>query len=61
MTDPYLEGEPEVDEEGMLERPQYLYLPEDVTHRVLLDDQVLVHVLHRVHFLRVLLLDNTHL
>ncbi len=57
----YLKGEPEVDEERVLERAQDLDLPEHVAHGVLLDDEVFVHVLHGVHLLRVLLLHDAHL
>ena len=46
-----LEGEPEVDEEGMIEIGQQRHLRQNILHRVLLDTRQLVHVFHGVHLL----------
>lgn len=56
-----LEGEPEVDEEGVLQLGEDVDLPQDVLESVPLQTLRLVHVLHGVHLLRVLLLNNAHL
>lgn len=56
-----LEGEPKVDEEGVLQLGEDVDLPQDVLECVSLQTLRLVHVLHGVHLFRVLLLNNAHL
>lgn len=56
-----LKGEPEVDEERVLQLSEYVDLPQNVLEGVPLQALRLVHVLHGVHLLRVLLLDYAHL
>jgi hypothetical protein len=56
-----LEGEPKVDEEGVFQRSEYLYLSEDVPQGLSLHTLPLVHVLHGEHALAVLLLHDAYL
>ena len=56
-----LEGEPEVDQERVLQGLEDLLLPQDVADRVLLDAHGLIHVLHGKHLLGVPLLDDAYL
>ena len=57
----YLECEPEIDQEGMIQHGKDFDLLQDVPDSVSLQTHRFVHVLHRVHLLRVTLLDDTHL
>ena len=56
-----LECKPEVDNEGMIQRLEYVYLPEHIVHCSLLNDLNLVHVFESVHLLCVTFLHYTHL
>lgn len=52
---------PQVHQEDVLDLLQDLQLPEHVADLAALDALMLVHVLHRVHLLRVPLLHDAHL
>lgn len=52
---------PQVDQEGVLQPLHDLQFPEHVAHLIPLDALLLVHVLHRVHLLRVSLLHDAYL
>ena len=45
----------------MVERLENMYLSKHIIHRLLLNDLNLVHVLHSIHLLGILFLDNANL
>ena len=56
-----LECKPEVDNEGMIQGLEYVYLPEHIVHCSLFNDLNFVHVFESVHLLCVTFLHYTHL